>query len=323
MPPEIVSSPEGLRARSAPLWLDASRRTPCSFVSHAHADHVARHERVIASAPTLALLAARGGKVEGLPAPWRRPFSLGPLSLELFPAGHMLGSAQLRVTARDGHRTVFTGDLDVVPHRTAEPCEVARCDTLVLEATFGAREAAFPPREALERELVAFCEAALAAGEVPVLLAHPLGKAQELAAVLGAAGLPARLHPRAFRFVETYRAHGHALPTAAPLGRDVAPGEVVIWPPGLARSRRLARLGARTCAVTGWAREGPPPWGADAGVALSDHADLPGLVSYAKATGAREVLTHHGAAGALAAALRDAGLDARPIAPPPQLALPL
>ena len=85
-------------------------------MSHAHADHIGRHERTIATAATLRFMTHRLGKVHApLPAPYGRPFELGPLSLELLPAGHILGSAQLRVIREDGKRIVYTGDLNLLP----------------------------------------------------------------------------------------------------------------------------------------------------------------------------------------------------------------
>src|SRR5688500_9962642 len=93
----------GLHLTGTPLSLDARRKAERSFVSHAHADHIGRHERVIATEPTLRLMAHRLGKApSALSVPYRRSFELGPLVVELLSAGHILGSAQLRVTKRDG-----------------------------------------------------------------------------------------------------------------------------------------------------------------------------------------------------------------------------
>ena len=122
------------------LWLDARRRAPCAFVSHAHGDHIGRHDRTIATPATLALMAHRLGnprKGEWLPAGYREPFGIGELTVELFPAGHVLGSAQIRIS-RDGHAVGYSGDLCLEPTLTAEPAQVVECDTLVLESTFGA-----------------------------------------------------------------------------------------------------------------------------------------------------------------------------------------
>ncbi|HYX91607.1 MAG TPA: MBL fold metallo-hydrolase, partial [Myxococcaceae bacterium] len=140
----------GLHLSGTELWFDANRKSDLSFVSHAHADHIARHARVIATAATLRLMQHRLGKLHGaLPVPYRRPFDLGRLVLELLPAGHVLGSAQLRVIREDGTRIVYTGDINFTNALTAEPAEIADCDVLVIESTFGHPRYVFPPRAEL------------------------------------------------------------------------------------------------------------------------------------------------------------------------------
>src|SRR6516165_9724108 len=91
-----------IKVAGFPLHLDARRRVECAFVSHAHGDHIGRHDRTIATAPTLSLMRHRLGeprrwRTEALPAVFRAPFGLGDLTLALFAAGHVLGSARLRV----------------------------------------------------------------------------------------------------------------------------------------------------------------------------------------------------------------------------------
>src|SRR5438034_11658596 len=97
----------GLHLSGTALAFDAPRKSELSFVSHAHSDHIARHERVIATAPTIRLMAHRLGKVNSpLAVPYNRPFDLGPNNVELLSAGHILGSAQIRVILGSGHRVV-------------------------------------------------------------------------------------------------------------------------------------------------------------------------------------------------------------------------
>src|SRR5262244_616099 len=147
----------GLHLTGTSLWLDARRKSELSFVSHAHSDHIARHERIIATSPTLRFMTHRLGSLPAaLPVPYNRPFVLGPLDVELLPAGHILGSAQIRVIRADGRRIVYTGDLNGTPSLTAEPLQLARCDTLILEATFGHPRYVFPPKPAVLERLDAF-----------------------------------------------------------------------------------------------------------------------------------------------------------------------
>jgi len=312
-------------ARSA-LFLDAHRRSECAFVSHAHGDHIARHDRTIATFATVALMRHRLGakeRGEALPADYRKPFGLGDLTLELFPAGHVLGSAQLRVT-RDGVALGYSGDLCLEPTLTAEPAEVVACDVLVLESTFGLPRYVFPAKEKVLLDVRRFVDDALSRGETPVLLAYALGKAQEILKYLGEAGYPCRAHPLVHGVNRVYQALGVALPNVSSLGPDgPARGEVVVAPPHLARSAPILRIGARRVAVlTGWAIDGRfRSRGADAAFPLSDHADFPSLLRYARATGASRVLTVHGHARELAGALRREGLRAQELVEQEQLEL--
>ncbi len=190
----------GLRLTGTPLWLDATRKAELSFVSHAHSDHIARHERVIATAATLRFMQHRLRKVKNaLPVPYNRPFELGPLVLELLPAGHVLGSAQLRATLADGTRIVYTGDINTAPSLTAEPAQIAECDILIIESTFGHPRYAFPSRERVFDKLANWCSDHLRNGVTPIVLGYALGKSQEAIAALSRRGLEAvraRLDPR-------------------------------------------------------------------------------------------------------------------------------
>ena len=328
--PPIELHRGALRVTGSSLLLDASRRAECGFVSHAHGDHLGRHARTIATAPTLSLLhhrlgvPRRAGRSEDLPAAYRQPFGLGALTLELFPAGHVLGSAQLRVTLEDGRVLGYTGDLCTDTPHAAEPAQVVPCDVLVLESTFGEPRYAFPPKAETLAAIRRFVDDALSDGATPVLLGYALGKAQEILAHLGGAGYACRAHPTVHAVNRIYQAHGVALPGVRPLeaGAAVA-GEVVVAPPQLAWSPALRGVRRRRTAIlTGWAIEGARRFrGVDAAFPLSDHADFPALLAYARSTGAGRVFTVHGAVDALAAALRREGIRAEPLREQGQLEL--
>jgi putative mRNA 3-end processing factor len=316
--------------RGTGLHLDARRRAGCAFVSHAHGDHSGRHDRTIATAATLALMTHRLGepkraaRAERLPAAYRQPFGLGELTLELFPAGHVLGSAQLRVTGRDGRSLGYTGDLCTDTTHAAEPAEVMPCEALVLESTFGLPRYVFPPKaETLDR-VRRFCDDALSDGVTPVLLGYSLGKAQEILAYLAGTGRRCRVHPVVHAVNRVYQAHGVALPGVSVLDEaGPADDEVVVVPPQLAWSPAMRGVRRRRTAIlTGWAVDGARFFrGVDAAFPLSDHADHPSLVAYARATGAERVFTVHGHADELAAALRREGIRAQALREESQLEL--
>ncbi|HEY6001978.1 MAG TPA: MBL fold metallo-hydrolase [Anaeromyxobacter sp.] len=316
-----------IRVAGSSLHLDARRRVECAFVSHAHGDHIGRHDRTIATAATLALMRHRLGepkrrKTEALPASLRVPFGLGELTLELFAAGHVLGSAQIRVT-RNGVSLGYTGDLCTEPTHAAEPAEVMPCDVLVLESTFGHPRYVFPPKRETLARIGRFVDDALSDGVTPVLLGYALGKAQEILKWLSESGYEAAAHPVVHAVNRIYEAQGVPLPNVRALPAEgPRKGEVVVAPPHLSRSPAMRGVRRRRTAIlTGWAVDGARFFRADAAFPLSDHADFPSLVRYARDTGASRVFTVHGHADALAHSLRKQGLRAEPLREHAQLEL--
>jgi putative mRNA 3-end processing factor len=254
-------------------------------------------------------------KTDALPAQYRVPFGLGELTLELFPAGHVLGSAQLRVV-RDGVVLGYTGDFCMEPTHAAEPAEVVPCDVLVMESTFGHPRYAFPPKEEILAGIRRFVDDALTDGVTPVLLGYSLGKAQEIQKWLCDEGRKVRAHPAVHAINRVYEEHGVAFPGVRLIGQEpVGRDEVVVAPPHLAWSTALRPVRKRRTAVlTGWALDGGRRFrGVDAAFPLSDHADFPALVKYAVASGATRVFTVHGFEEELAAALRARGIRAEPL----------
>jgi putative mRNA 3-end processing factor len=309
-----------LKLRGTDLHLDAPLRCPLGFVSHAGVAGSALPDRAILTAATLALVGKKSPRALGKGAPLvaatGREFTLGKLELALYPAGNVLGAAQLRCDL-GGHRVVYAADLggvDEFAPETAEPRAQLEADTLILGARYGDPRFSFPPLQQALGRASEFVQRALGAHAAPVLLAAPLGKAQELARHLGREGHRVRLHPQAFRFVEVYRQHGVSLTNIREAEGPLEPGEVLIAPAGAALARFLAGP-ARTCLISGAAADPAVAAraGVDEAVTLSDHADHAALVKYAVESGAKLVLTLGEGAGALAQALTRRGLRAEPV----------
>src|SRR5207248_518389 len=164
-------------------------------------------------------------------------FALAGLRLSLHPAGHVLGSSQLRCESVDGRVLVYAADLGGWGPRapsTAEPCERLRCDVLVLRASYGHPRFSFPPRAEALADLAAFVRAALAERRTPVVLAASLGGAQE--AMRALEGHEISAHPAILRAADVYRSQGISLPPASLLG-PVRFGQIVLLPAD-PRSRR-------------------------------------------------------------------------------------
>lgn len=304
-----------LHLSGSSLSFDARRKSELSFVSHAHTDHIARHERVIATKPTLRFMEHRLGPLQSaLAVPYHRPFELGRLNVELLPAGHVFGSAQIRVTREDGHRVVYTGDISLEPAMTAETAQILECDTLVIESTFGQPRFKFPSREQVFTEVADWAKRQLTRGVRPILYAYSLGKGQETIKQLTARGLKLVAHPSLHDIAMLYTELGMPIEVRRFDG-TFEPDEVGIFPP-FGRSPALKKLAPRATAVlTGWAVESwaASRYGADVAFPVSDHADFASLVRIAKGSRAREVITHHGFSKELAGELRKVGIFARAV----------
>ena len=319
--PEVERAVHGLRVRGHGLYLDPRGRPAMGFLAHARAARPVLPERTVATAATVALLSAAQPralrKAAPLPASYGSPFALGSLKLTLHPAGHVLGSAQLRCEA-EGLDLVYAADLGGIgahASSTAEPREQLECETLVLRATYGHPRYVFPPRQAALDEVQAFVERTLRGGDSPVLIANALGATQDLVRHLGPRHV-LRLHPTALRACEVYQSQGVALGNYVRLQDE---GEVVVVPPTV-RTDRLAIPRMRTCLLSGHALDGKGI--ADEAVALSDHAGFDQLVDYASRSFATRIFVVHGHVEDLAAALRGKGREVHAIRDHHQLPLP-
>lgn len=318
------------------LWFDAHRRTGpdgIAVVSHAHSDHVAPHAKAAATAATLDLMAARGVRprqVFRLKYFHRTPLwkirdenPIDETYLTMLPAGHVLGSAMVRLESETGS-LLYTGDFKLRPSLTAEPCSPAPADILVMETTFGLPKYVFPPSAEVVAQILTFCRETLARNETPVLLAYSLGKAQEVLASLAGTGLPISVAPSVSRISKVYQTWNHRFPPFETWDNGPAPARVLIAPPQSALTLRN-RLGrCRMAVLTGWAMDSGTRFRsrADAAFPLSDHADFTELLDMVRRVQPRRVFTLHGFAEEFSAHLRKAGVESWPLGINTQLELP-
>lgn len=312
--------PEGLYCPAGDFYIDPWKPVARAWLTHAHADHARPGSAHLwAHEDAVPIVRHRlGADVAVTPLAYGARAPMGDVTVSLHPAGHILGSAQVRVE-RSGEVWVVTGDFKRDDDPTCAPFEPLRCDALITEATFALPVYRWrPPREVVA-EILAWWRACAARGRNAVLCCYALGKAQRVLAGLAPdADRPVLLHGAMLPLVEIYRAAGVAMaPTEAVRERargEKMSGELVLAPPSAAGSTWLRRFG--DCEVgfaSGWmqVRGDRRRKAYDRGFALSDHADWPGLVRTLEETGARRVLTTHGFAEPLARFARESlGRDA-------------
>lgn len=302
-PALFFETAEGIYVPGADLHIDPWRPVKRALVTHAHGDHARPGSAAYLATPgTAALIKARFGpetSVETLD--YRVPLTIGDTTITLFPAGHVLGSAQVLIE-RGGRRTVFTGDYKRAADPTCEPFEIVPCDTFVTEATFGLPIYRWDPTAAVIGEIFDWWITAKDRGDECVLFCYTLGKAQRILGEL--AHLTDRAiyaHGAMLPLTAVYRASGIAmlplLPLSAVPRKPSLIGELVLAPVSARGTPWMRRFRSPSSAfasglmrVRGVRRQR----GYDRGFVLSDHADWPALVDTVHETGASTVIATHG-----------------------------
>ncbi|MBI3350113.1 MAG: ligase-associated DNA damage response exonuclease [Burkholderiales bacterium] len=324
----VTRRPQGLFCEPGGFYIDPWRPVERAVITHAHADHCRPgHAAYLAQHDGLGLMRTRLGDtavLEGLAYGETR--RVGDVTLSLHPAGHVLGSAQVRIEYR-GEVWVVAGDYFVSGagdvNLTCAPFQPVRCDTFVTESTFGLPIYRWAPQTAVLADMRAWWAACAAEGRHALLMGYSLGKAQRLLAGLATpdAPGPVLVHAAVARLNAVYRAAGIALPEAATVSTEThfkaLRGALVIAPPAVQGSRWAKALGSHSDSfASGWMRlrGARRRRGVDRGFVFSDHADWPGLLAAIAATGAQRVIVTHGDEGALVRYLGELGLQAEAFA---------
>jgi len=313
----IVDSEQGLFCPDGRFHLDPVLPVERAVLTHAHGDHARVGSTTYLCTPeTAALLRRRlaGAQVEPLPYGERR--RIGDVTVSLHPAGHMLGSAQVRLEGRDGV-WVLSGDYKREADPTCAPFEPLRCDVFVSEATYALPLFRWDDPSAVARDIAAWWDANRR--KTSILFCYALGKAQRLLAeIVRLTDRPVWVHGMVEPFAEVYREQGVRLAQTRHVGdeRGLA-GELVLAPitargtPWMKRFRSFEQgFTSGILRIRGTRRRR----GFDRGFVLSDHADWPGLLRTIRETGAQRVYAMHGHREALVRYLRESsGIDAAPL----------
>ena len=312
----VVLRREGLYCPPGDFYIDPWQPVARAVITHGHGDHarIGMGEYHCAR-EGLPILHWRLGEQRIHSYEYGEPFQLGSATVSLHSAGHVLGSAQVRIEV-DGEGWVASGDYKRQYDPTCAPFEVVPCDTFITESTFGLPVYRWPDTSDVAREILQWREHCAERGEAAVLLCYALGKAQRLLAELGRLDdRPAYLHGAVAAGVEVYRSAGIEMLPTRPVsetakGAEFA-GELVLAPPSAAGSSWMRRFRrAQTGFASGWMRlrGNRRRRNYDRGFVVSDHADWPDLMRTVRDTGARRVIATHGNTDALLRALNEAGI---------------
>ena len=314
----LIETPEGLFCPAGNFHVDPWHPVPRALITHAHGDHARPGSAAyLCATPGAGLLQRRlgaDGTIEH--AAYGQSITIDGVRVSFHPAGHVLGSAQIRIQGA-GDVWVVGGDYKRAADPTCEPFEPVRCDTFITESTFGLPIYRWDPTDAVIQDVLGWWRACGEDRKTSVLFCYTVGKAQRLLAELARhTDRPVLVHGMMLSAIEAYREAGVAMlpvraATERPRGASFA-GELVLAPLSARGTPWMRRLGDVSDAfasglmrVRGVRRQRAY----DRGFVLSDHADWPDLLRTVAETGAGRVLATHGHAEPFARELARRGLD--------------
>lgn len=316
----VIARPEGLYCPPGDFYIDPWRPVERAVITHAHGDHARwGMGHYLAAGPSEGILRTRLGPDLPLQTlAYGESLDHNGVTLSFHPAGHVLGSAQVRLEYC-GEVWVASGDYKVEPDGTCTPFEPVRCHCFISESTFGLPIYRWPTQASVFREINDWWRANAAVGRTSVLFCYALGKAQRILYGLDADIGPIVVHGAVEPLNRVYREAGVHLPDTLYAG-NLAKNDprlrqaIVLAPPSAGGSTWMRRFGDYSDAfASGWMmlRGTRRRRGVDRGFVLSDHADWPGLLWAIEQTGAERVMVTHGSVAVLVRYLCEQGLDAQ------------
>jgi putative mRNA 3-end processing factor len=307
----------GIYCPAADAHIDPWRPVDRALITHGHSDHARwGHKRYLATEAAAPVIRHRLGDITLQTIRYGESLRMGDATISYHPAGHVPGSAQIRVEV-GGEVWVVSGDYKTTPDGLSEPFEPQRCHAFISECTFGLPIFRWPDEATLAREINGWWLEARAKGQSAILGVYALGKAQRVLRLLDPAIGPILTHGAVEATTEVLRAQGIALPPTIPVTQSLDlkahRGAMVLAPPAALGSSWMRKFGpVSTGFASGWMqlRGVRRRRAADRGFVVSDHADWAGLNAAIAETGAEKIFVTHGYTAQFAQWLRAQGHDA-------------
>jgi len=311
----------GLYCARGDFYVDPWRPVARAVITHAHADHAYRGSRSylvtkegegiarIRLDPTATISTLKYGET----------LDMNGVAVSFHPAGHILGSAQVRVEYK-GEIWVVSGDYKLTRDATCAPFEPVRCHYFITEATFGLPIYRWPPTAQVFEEINSWWRRNQEREKASVLFAYALGKSQRILNGIDRSIGPIFTHGSVEHLNRVYRAAGVDLPETIYAGdvknkKDFI-GSLIVAPPSAQASTWLRRFGSQSTGfASGWmmVRGARRQRAIDRGFVLSDHADWPELMTAIRQSEAETVYVTHGFAPEVVRWLNENGTNAVPL----------
>jgi putative mRNA 3-end processing factor len=315
--PLIEFTDKGLYCPQGQFYIDPWKPVDRAVITHAHSDHARWGSKYyLCHHLTKPILQLRLGDNPYQTVEWNEPVLMNGVKISLHPAGHIIGSSQIRVEYA-GEVWVVSGDYKTENDGISGAFEAVRCNTFITESTFGLPIYKWKQQAEIFSDIKNWVVENNAAGKTSVLIAYSLGKAQRILKPLAETGLPIFLHGAVFNVHEALTNAGIDLPAVQRVQpttlKTETQGNIVIAPSGADGSSWIKKFSPYSVGVcSGWmqVRGNTRRRNADAGFALSDHADWDGLLQAVKATGAEKVFATHGFQASFSRYLNEQGIEA-------------
>ena len=315
--PLIEFSERGLYCRAGGFYIDPWKPVDKAVITHAHSDHARWGSQwYLCHTFTKPILQARMGPGNYQTIEWNETLYINGVRVSLHPAGHIIGSSQIRVEY-GGEVWVVSGDYKLENDGLSSAFEPIKCDTFITESTFGLPIYTWKPQAEIFTGIQNWITKNKSEGKTSILFAYSLGKAQRLLPCIAAVTDKILVHGAVYNVHQALVASGWNLPNVERVTpetpKEALKGAVVIAPSSAEGStwlRKFAPFAIGIC--SGWmqVRGNSRRKNADAGFALSDHADWNGLLAAIKATEAEKVFVTHGFQHAFSRFLNEQGIAA-------------
>ena len=313
----IQFTDRGMYCSQGGFYIDPWKPVERAVITHAHSDHARwGNKYYLCHHHTLPILQLRLGPNHYQSLDWNEPVIMNGVKVSLHPAGHIIGSSQVRVEY-EGEVWVVSGDYKCEDDGISGALEIVPCHTFITESTFGLPIYKWKPQKEIYADMQQWISGINKEGKTAVLTAYSLGKAQRILPAIAETEIPVFLHGAVYNVHQKLVDAGWKLPEARRVELD-APKEtfkksVVIVPDsatGSAWIKRFTPYAIGSC--SGWmqVRGNVRRRNVDAGFVLSDHADWNGLLQTVKATGAEKVFVTHGFQSAFSRYLNEIGIEA-------------
>ncbi len=315
--PLLVFNENGIYCEAADVYLDPWRPVDKAIITHGHADHSRwGHKKYITHITNVPIIKHRLGDINVSGKTFGETFIINNVKFSLHPAGHILGSSQVRVE-HNGEVWVFTGDYKIEDDGISVPFEPVRCHTFITECTFGLPAFKWIPQEEVFLDINSWWASNKAEGKTSVLFGYSLGKAQRLLKYLDTSIGSIYTHGAIENMTNVLRPLVK-FPKTTLITRETSKedikGNIVLAPPSAHGSTWIRKMVPyETASASGWMafRGARRRRAIDKGFVLSDHCDWQGLLKAVEATGARKIISTHGYTDIFSRYLRELGYDAR------------